>query len=175
MMHQYTTTFADFKAAQRLFSRRNWKSKVSFLFWFRILPVLGLISIALLIWDIRFRDFEFSPGFAGILGGMAWFGLYVPLCRPFLLRRLYKRMKNGRPEGSPTEIGIEGGELISRLPGLSEARFKRPSIVGSIENETMMLLFVGKKIFLILPKLALPEVALQEVKEWLRLPVEGQS
>jgi hypothetical protein len=175
MMYSYSTTFADFKAAQRLFAQRSWKSKLNFLIWLRILPVSGLISAVLLIWDIGFRHFDFNPVFGVVLAGLAWFAFYIVLFRYFQLRKLYKRMKNGRPEGSPTEIGVEGDELVSRLPGLSEGRFKRPSVVGSIEDEKLMLLFVGKKIFFMLPKAALPEVALQEVRAWLQLPAESQS
>jgi hypothetical protein len=175
MMYQYTSTFEDFKAAQRLFSQRSWKSRLNFLIWLRILPVSGAISAVLLIWDIGYRHFKFDPVFAAVLGGLAWFGLYMALYRYLLLRKLYKRMKNGRPEGSPTEIGIEGDELVSRRPGLSEGRFKRPAVVGSIEDEKMLLLFVGKKIFFILPKAALPEAAVQEVKAWLQLPAESKG
>jgi hypothetical protein len=175
MMYPYTTTFADFKAAQRLFAQRSWKSKLNFLIWLRILPASGLISAVLLIWDIGYRHFQFTPVFAAVLAGLAWFAFYIALYRYFLLRKLYKRMRNGRPEGSTTEIGVEGDELISRRTGFSEGRFKRPSIVGSIEDEKMMLLFVGKKIFFMLPKAALPEVALQDVRAWLQLPVESRN
>ena len=39
----------------------------------------------------------------------------------------------------------------------------------------MVLLFAGKKLFLILPKHALPEAALQEVRAWLQRPAESQE
>ena len=174
-MYEYAMTLQDFKNAQILCSRRSKKSRLLFLLWLRVLPVVGILSLLALIWDIKLRHFGFTSAVGGILVGLAWFGLSIPAMRPFYIRSLYRQMKNVWPEGSPIEIGIEGDELISRVPGMSEGRFRRQAIVDFVEDDETALLYVAKKAFLFLPKRALPQVAIQEIKAWLQLSMGSPS
>ena len=166
MMHEYTTNFDDFKAAQQLFAGRNTKSRVTYFLWLWVLPALGVIALMLLIWDITMRHFGFTPIVGGALAGLAWLGLYCRIRRPYQVRKLYKLMKNGRADDSPLEAGVEGDELISRVPGLSEGRFRRAAVLSLIENDKMTLLVVTKKSFLLFPKRTLPHTFFFELRSW---------
>jgi hypothetical protein len=175
MMCEYTTSFDDFKKAQILAAHRSIRAKLSFYFWLRVAPVLGLMALGALVWDVVFRHFGFDPMVGGILAGVAWIGIFCFVRRPFLVRKLYKHMLNGRPEGSPLELGIEGDQLVYRVPGRSEGRFYRASVNEFVEDDNLALLFVSKKNFLMIPKRAMPQEAWQQVKNWLDAPGERQS
>ena len=170
-MYEYVATFEDFKAAQQLTTRCNKAKFARFVFFLRIMPIVGTASLAILIWDMSARHFAFPPIVGAVLFGVAWFGIYPVLYRPFQMRSLYKRMKNDRPEGSSLQVGVEGQELICRIPGVSEGRLLRSAVRQVLENDDLVLLYVGKKNFLLFPKRALPPHAIAEIKRWL----EGSS
>jgi hypothetical protein len=173
MIYQYTTSFDDFKAAQKLGARRSIRSRATYATFHWVLPAIGIVSAGMLVWDIVFRHFMFTPALGGALAGLAWFGLYCPIRQPFLIRKLYKEMLNGRPEEAPLELGVEGQELVSRVPGKSEGRFHRGAIIACVEDESLALLFVAKKKFLIVPKHSLPEAGWLEIKTWLQPGMES--
>jgi hypothetical protein len=175
MMYEYKTSFDDFKKAQILAAHRSVRAKVSFYFWLRVAPVFGLLALGVLIWDVVFRHFGFDPIIGGILAGVAWIGIFCAIRRPFLVRKLYRQMLNGRPDGSPLELGIEGDQLVYRVPGRSEGRYYRASVNEFVEDADLALLFVTKKNFLMVPKRALPQEAWQQVNNWLSTPEERPS
>ncbi|AFL89843.1 hypothetical protein Terro_3629 [Terriglobus roseus DSM 18391] len=167
MLARYTMNFEDFKHAQILCYRRKKFGALRMAIWVWVLPVLGLVCAAILAWDITARHFAFTPLAGGVLAALTGFGLFVLVMRPVNVRRLYKQMKNGRPENEPVELEIEGDEMISRLPGLSEGRFRRAAVVDFAEDDHIALLFVAKNKFLLVPKRALNESQWAAVHAWL--------
>lgn len=77
------------------------------------------------------------------------------------------QMKNGRGDNDPIEFEITDEELISRIPGTSEGRFRRNGIHKFVENEKVALLYVAKLRFLILPKRALNDEQWLSLRQWL--------
>ena len=169
MKQSYTTSYADFMDAQRLHLRRS--PKIAILFWlfFRIFPV---IAIALSIW----LWLDKPPLKNMVLGclvfstiGVGLWGLVMAAMRPFNMRRIYKRMKNGRSDSEPIELEITEGQLISRIPGRSEGRFLPSAILRFEEDERVALLYVTPRLFLSLPKRVLGDAQWLELRAWLAL------
>ena len=130
------------------------------------MPVLGIIAGILI-----FGNFAPSSNFIVIpllacIGVGAW-GFFTALSRPYAMRRLYKQMNNGRPEGTLSELELSEGTLILRLPGISEARFLPAAICYYVEDEKVALLYVARKRFLPIPKRAMDEAGWQALREWI--------
>jgi hypothetical protein len=172
MICEYTTNLEDFKAAQRLCIKRSPTKAFSFYLFQRVLPVL---AIALLAWDILHRHFGFPPLVAGILGAVAWIGLYCPIMYPIQIRRLYRAMKNGRDDSAPLILEWNEHEMISRVPGLSEGRFLPAAIRDFAEDDNIALIFFAKNKFLMVPKRAMSESGWQELRHWMAKRGEATS
>ena len=173
MLAEYTTTFEDFKAAQRLAVRRTMRNRIVFLVFHRVLPLLGAVAVILLIWDMGFRGFLFPSWVGGWLFLMVWLGFALPAVRWWQFRRLYRAMKNGRPEGAPIQFELTETEFISRVPGRSEGHFRPAAIFDYRENEEVALVYVTKNQFIVLPKRALDASQWQALREWMEKRHEG--
>ena len=167
MICRYTSTFEDYKAAQELARLRSWRIATKYYFWFWVLPFLGLVALATLIlgntiWHLAVVE-HFGGGIAGFAAGAMYLGFY----RPFWLRRCYKKLKDGRSEDQPIELELTDEALISRLPGKSEGKFYPSSIVKFAEDERVVLIYVTKRLFLYIPKRAMPDVDWVQVRNWI--------
>jgi hypothetical protein len=163
----YTTNYGDFKNAQRLHMTATPKLKVLFWISLRILPVVGLIVLLLLVGHaLPMKNSLVVIVACGLVGAGTW-GFIMAFLRPLLLRRLYKQMKNGRSDDAELGLEIADGQLISRIPGLSEGRFFPAAVLRFVENDKVALLYVAKKRFLIIPKSAMNETEWSELRAWL--------
>jgi hypothetical protein len=167
MNYRYRMSYSDFKEAQRLHMRATPRFAIPFWIFLRILPALGLVAFLLL--ETKMIPSANAPLVAiasGIMAAGAW-GLIMALIRPFSLRRLYKQMKNGRGDDADLELALEDGQIISRVPGMSEGRFLPPAIQRFVENDRIALFYVSKKRFLVNPKRAADEEGWSSIRQWL--------
>jgi hypothetical protein len=167
MIIQYTTTFKDFQAAQRLALKKSRRTMVLFLIFQRVVPVLALIGLALLIVDMNFFHFALQPWAGGVLFGIVWLGFWCPIARAIQIRRLYSKMKNGRKDDAPLVLELTDHQLISRVPGISEGRFFPSGINSFLEDDEVGLIYIAKANFLMLPKKALTDTEWQTLRNWL--------
>jgi hypothetical protein len=163
----YTTTYDDFKDAQRLHMSVTPRLKIVFWIFLRILPVVGLIALLLLAGHFLPMTNSIVISVASGLVGVGAWGFIMAILRPLSLRRLYKQMKNGRPDDAELGLEIADGQLISRVPGVSEGRFFPAAVIRFIENDRIALLYVAKKRFLMIPKHAMNETEWSELRAWL--------
>jgi hypothetical protein len=163
----YTTNYDDFKDAQRLHMGATPRLNVLFWISLRILPVVGLIALLLLVSHaLPMKNSLVLIVACGLVGAGTW-GFIMAILRPFSFRRLYKQMKNGRPDDAELGLEIVDGQLISRIPGLSEGRFFPAAILRFVENDKVALLYVAKNRFLMIPKPAMNETEWSELRAWL--------
>lgn len=167
MVYQYELTFSDYIAAQKLHIRCNARVRFWFFVWQRIMPVVALSAAAVLLWDVVFRHFQLSPAVGGALGALVWLGLYPIVLRPYQLRRAFRQLRSDSTQSvHAVELELTDRELISRIPGRSEGRYKPGAILNFIEDELVALLYVREKMFLFIPKRALPNEGWAELRSW---------
>ena len=163
----YTTSYGDFKDAQCLHMGATPRSKVLVWISLRILPVAGLIALLLLTSHaLPMKNSLVVIVAWGLVGAGIW-GFIMAILRPFSFRRLYKQMKNGRSDDAELGLQIADGQLISRIPGLSEGRYFPAAIRRFVENDKVALLYVAKNRFLMIPKPAMNETEWSELRAWL--------
>jgi hypothetical protein len=167
MTYEYVLTLADFKAAQRLFMRQTLWRRINGFLWIVILPIVGALSLGLLLYDVIFRHFKYPASIGGILAGLAWFGLYLAIMRPITIRRIFKQLSPGGGLEHSVSHELTENEFISRIAGRSEGRFLPAAFYGFAEDEQIAILLVSKKKFLFVPKRAMPEEAWAELRAWL--------
>ena len=163
----YTVSLADFKAAQEVAVARTWKSRLIFVIFQRLMPVLAVFVFAFLVWGEKLHDTSVSPWLGGLLFVVIWLGVYCPVSRRIQLGRRYRDMKNGRADTDPLEFEWNGEEIISRVPGLSEGRIQPAALKGFAEDERVALIYVAKNRFLVLPKRMMLESDWAELRHWL--------
>lgn len=167
MIYVYDLTLEDFKAAQRLHIRHSRRSQWTFIFWHRVLPIISLCCLVLVIRDMGWHHFSYSPLTGGILCGVAWIGLFCFLMRPFMIRRAFRALRADLKGSHSVELELTNHLLISRIPGKSEGRFERAAVTDFAEDEAIALVYVGKKKFIFIPKRAMPENGWQELRAWI--------
>lgn len=170
MLVRYTTSYQDFVAAQRLNIHRRFLGATRYATLVYVLPILSGLALITLLYDIVVRHFSLPAWAGGALAAIVALGLFLSLYRVFLLRRLYRQMKNGRPDLAPVELEIRGEELISRVPGFGESRLLRTAIRDFAEDSTVALVYLSPRTFLILPKHTIAEPDLAAIRHWLSNP-----
>ncbi len=97
-------------------------------------------------------------------------GLYVLLASrvlgPFLYRRAYRQRHSTGPD--VTALQFEHDAIYMDSPGHSSGRLEWPAILGTIESETTLLLYLAPARFLIIPRRFLEGSQLQDLSNLLR-------
>ena len=160
---EYTIDYEDYKAAQRLYLRhRRWAMVVYLLFQW-VLPAIavGFVGWTLFLWlSTDYRDLPFV---GGITAGLLWMSFIFLLNRKLTIRRGYRNLF---PKGvTPiTRLTADEAQLISAIPGRSEGRFFWAAIEDYAEDDRMALLFIRRKLFLMVPRRALNEAQWGELR-----------
>lgn len=159
---EYTITYADYKAAQWLYLRERRVAMVGYLVAAWAVPTFGICILALAFWS-RIHSTASGADQSGLMIASLWLVVAFPLIRWMRLRRGYRDLF---PKGTPkiTRITVNEDQVISALPDRNEGRYYWNSIVDHAEAKSGMILFVGKKQFLIVPHRALDEAQWMELR-----------
>jgi hypothetical protein len=167
---EYITTFADYKAAQKLYLRHRPSARRRFLGWMYGLPIITLL---LVVATWHESGLENSEGF----GLAAWLTfcaamatLFVVVLRPWNLRRCFRKMRkaSGLTGDTPTRFTFDANGVVSAVPNRSEGRFFWTAIEDFAEDSSIALLFIGKKRFLFVPKRAMNEPEWEALRQTVR-------
>lgn len=169
MRYQYESGWEYFRKAQRTYIRNTPRAR----FWFHFnMWGAALLGIALLLLCARTA---FAPGFSpwafsGYMGGCIFLaiGIVCPALMPWQRRRAY-RIWNGEDDVLHLYLEVDGAYLITGRPGRAETRFERAAVCKTIEDDELILLFLGKKKFVYIPK-TIGESAVTDLRAWLGLP-----
>jgi YcxB-like protein len=167
MAHSYELTYRDFIDAQRLHRKQRTFAQVSFIFWIFVMPA---ISFGMVIWVFWIYISGERALFFQLLPIAAWLGavsIIVLGMRPYTLRKIYRRsLPEGVKGAIPVNFSFGEEGVLSAIPGRSEGKFFWNSIVNYAENDKLALLYVKKKLFLYIPKRAMPEDEWQQLRAY---------
>jgi hypothetical protein len=169
MRYSYVLRYQDYKNAQALYRKHRLTASLTYYVWIWILPVVGLaVALPLLL-----GLFGYSPEWASTLAPFSamgiWFAVFIPVMRFYSVRKCWKRLlPENVPKSVKSEISVElemtEEQIISILPGTSEGRFYWSSILDFAEDDRIALVFVKKKVFIFIPRSALPAQGWDELR-----------
>ena len=159
---EYTITYADYTAANRLFIRHRPWSMASYAFTL----LVSASGVSLLIWALWLRahgDVDSNITRPGMMLNSIWLALIFPLLRWIQLRRGYRNLF---PKNSPkiARLSVNEEQVISAIPDRNEGRFYWKAIVGYAENKNGLILFVTRMRYLLVPHHALNEAQWTELR-----------
>lgn len=162
-VHEYASTKRDFLDAQRLHRKNRPWSAVSYGFWYVVLP--GGSVAYLLYW----ASLWFTHGRAAAIHNIVWAGLALYLAsllsfaRWWQIQKLWNQMQPKKYRGLPVTLQFDDKLIISARPGDNEGRWSWNAVEDFAEDERLAILYVRKKLFLMVPKRIMDE------HEWERL------
>jgi hypothetical protein len=159
---KYTITYADYKAANRLYLRHRPWAGIGYILTIWIFPIFGACFLAWSLW-LRAHDMDVPLHDPAGMFLVAWLAFVFPLARWLQLRRCYRTLF---PKGAPKVacLTVNDEQVISAIPDRSEGRFYWRAIQDHAENKNGMILFVQKKRFLVVPHHALNEAQSAELR-----------
>lgn len=161
--HECISTKRDFLDAQRLHRKNRPWTALSYGFWFVVVP--GASVAYLLYW----ASLWFTHGRAAAMNNVVWaaLALYLAALLSFArwrqIRKLWNQVQPKKYDGMPVTFQFDEDTLISARPGESEGRWKWGAVEDFAEDEKIAILYVRKKLFLMVPKRIMDEA------EWTRL------
>jgi hypothetical protein len=169
MVYEYNLTFAEYKAAQRLFNKRTPKQRFNVILWLFVMPIVGIIAFGVLLRlfdQMIYRHLRPSPIIIGLLVGLTYISLRGAIMQPLVVRRMFKDLTPDGVGNRAFSFEFTGTELISRNPGKSEVRYFSSAFSGILEDEKMVLLLISDKRFLFIPKRVMPPEGWAELRAW---------
>ena len=164
---EYAIELADYKAAQRLYLKHRPWSMVLYVLLQWVLPGVAVCFVAWSFWLWVTLQFHTLAIVGGVTAGLLWMSIVFLVSRWWSLRRGYR---NICPKGIArrTRLTVDEQLVISGIPGESEGRFYWKAIHDYAENEELALLFVRKKLFLMVPRRALDEAQWAQLRTLVR-------
>lgn len=166
MRHNYQSGYKYFKKAQRTYHRSSATRRFFFHFQMWGMLTLGLVLAFLFGSSLHHYIAIGAPIAGGLIGG----GAVMPLLRPWQTRRCYKVLNGDPRKPLNCYIEVDDATFVSGIAEKSEGRFQRSAVCEMAEDNEIMLLFLGKKKFLYLPKAEISQEGLDLTREWLKLP-----
>lgn len=158
MQLTYTLTLTDLRAAQRLHIRQRIHRRLSFLFWYRLIPILapfGALGAAYL-WSLDSHRAPHGAAYMfGAVCGLVAAAIFFPSMREYYMRRGFKSLFPPARTDRNSSIDIDEDCIISKIPGISEGKFFWNAIVDFAQDEKVTLLYIRKRAFLFFPTCAL--------------------
>jgi len=148
MTLNYTLTLADYRAALQLHRHQNIGRQTSWVFGFRVMPVIGGL---LLTWML-FSDIAENRGF-GQNPAVTFIPPLVFLLLPLIHLNLERRQFNQSfpPHGRNLSIRIDENGVVCTNPGVSESTFNWNAVVSFAQDSKVTMLYIAKTRFLFFP------------------------
>ena len=166
MIHaNYTLSLADFKAALRLHGRQRMWRRVSYTFFYVIVPILAIVGTALFVFGHFLGKIDLDSPYRIILGVLLWLSIFLPMMQFINIRRSFKAIFPSASKDRAAAINIDDERVISSVVGLSEGAFYWPAIVEFAQDEKITLLYIAKNRFLLIPTSAFSPSQRSELDE----------
>jgi len=150
MKIQYKLTPADFGSAFRLHICQSSIRVIGIAIW-PLLTILCILTPLILGPQSRISELCISVGWIFLSASVLAVGNYF-----YNVRHSYKnQFHQARTEGA-TFVEMDEDIILYTVPGISESKFSWNAIIGVTEGKKVILFYVSKGRFLIVPTRALP-------------------
>lgn len=147
----YTLTLDDYKAAQQLHLRRSLGMRLTYIFWYVVVPILaGLGAFAFIIFDVS-KLTRYAALYFGLEVALVWLSIFLPIMRFYTLRKCFKQLFPPSRTDRSSSIDIDEERVLSAIPGVSEGKFFWNAIIDFAQDEKVTLLYIRKRAFLFFP------------------------
>ena len=153
---EYTITYADYKAANRLFLLHRPRTMIGYLLLTWVLPTIAFCFLAWALWLQAHGDVSVPFATSGSMVSYIVLALFLPLIRWRGLRLGYRGML---PKGGQKIVRLTANEeqVIFTVPGRAEGRYFWKAIEDHSEDKNSLILIVSRTRYLIVPRHALNE------------------
>lgn len=163
--YEYVLTKQNFLDAQRVFRARYRRSALLYYLWYWVVPFIGLLVALVPVYYWLQHDRHMMSASFPLAGAGLYFALVVPVSRIFQIRRAWRNAVPITLEGKPVSLRFNHEWIASGIPGRSEGVFRWSAIYDFAEDEKVGLLLIRKKLFLFIPKPALPAEVWERIRE----------
>lgn len=150
MKLNYTISFADFKAAQRLHRHQKLGRRISFILLYVAVPVLAVLGW--FCWPLpSSTPAAVSLGLGILEVVLVWFAISLPISRIYETRKGFKRLFAPTRMDRSNFVEIDDERIFYATPGISETKFSWNAVVEFAQDEKVTLLYVSKRAFITMP------------------------
>jgi hypothetical protein len=159
----FTPTQKDFIDAQRTHAWRRYRPAMA-----RLQRALEpFVGVFLILFAVNLARTHANPAIVLLEFVLGLYVLFASrVLGPFLYRRAYRQRDRTGPD--VTALQFEDDAIYMDSPGDSSSRLEWPAILGTIESETTLLLYLAPARFLIIPKRFLEGSQLSDLTTLLR-------
>lgn len=160
---EYTITYADYKAANRLYLLHRPRTMIGYLLLTWVLPTIAFCLLAWALWLQAHGDVSVPFATPGSMVSYVVLALFLPLSRWRVLRLGYRGLL---PKGGKKIVRLTANEeqVIFTVPGRAEGRYFWKAIEDHAEDKNSLILIVSRTRYLIVPRHALNEAQLVQMR-----------
>ena len=164
-VYEYVSSQQEYVDAQRLHRRNRRSAALRYYLVFWLVPLLSVLFLLFTVTTWTAKGMDATQPFFSVAG----LALYLVLFLTFALwrakQKAWKTTQDRRPNNEPLTVQFDKLQIISAIPGVSNGRFFGSAFKDYAEDEHITLIYPRPKLFLFLPKRAMP------ASEWDRLRI----
>lgn len=160
---EYAISYADYKAANRLYLWQGLRTKAGYTLSMFVFPVIGL---SLFVWSL-WQRIGGNSGFLDASTTNLLLYALLTICFPLVRWRLLRVGFRGLlPKGSGNTVRLRADDeqVILSVPGSAEGRFFWNAFASSAENKKVLILIVSRTRYLLMPRRGLTETQWTELR-----------
>jgi uncharacterized membrane protein (DUF485 family) len=148
---EYTLTMEDYKAALDLHHRRRISLWLTYLLWFRVIPVAAVVLSSATIYFFAMKRPRIAHELIPFDIGLIFLSIVLPALYVFSVRKGFKRLFPPNRTERGSSIDIDEEQIFSGIPGISEAKTFWKGIVAFAQDDKITMLYISKDRFLFFP------------------------
>lgn len=152
MQLSFEITLAEFKSALKLYSCETLGRRIHWFIFDYVIPGIAVVAVALALVDYIASHSNVNGAFVAFAAYMAFVAVVSFIVRRFRVRALFRALVPPGAKSRVRSMTFSEEHILSALEGIGEARYLWTAIVKCVQNGTVMLLFISREQFLLIPQ-----------------------
>jgi YcxB-like protein len=152
MQLSFEITLAEFKSALKLYSRETLGRRIHWFIFDYVIPGVALVSVALALIDYLVSHSNVNGTLVAFAAYMVFAAALSFVVRRFRIRAMFRALVPPGAKSPVRSMEFSEEQILSTLEGIGEAHYLWTAIVKCVQNGTVMLLFISREQFLVIPQ-----------------------
>jgi hypothetical protein len=155
MQLSFEITLAEFKSALKLYSRGGISRRVYWFIYDYVIPGTTLAMLVLTVLSYISAGANVAGSFLFIDAALVSMTVLLMIVRRMRMRSMFRALVPPGASSPVRSLTFSEDQILSRLEGIGETRYLWTAICGIAQNEQVILLFISREQFLLVPACAL--------------------
>jgi hypothetical protein len=152
MQLSFEITLAEFKSALKLYSRETTGRRIHWFIYDYVIPGVAVAAVAFTLLAYLASHSNVDGAFVALDVAIVSVAVLSFILRRSRVRAMFRSLLPPAATSPMRLLAFSEDQILSALEGVGEARYLWTAIMKCVQSDTVILLFISKEQFLLIPQ-----------------------